>query len=542
MEETGAKIILPEKYYHTYFSHLLDFVELHSQSLLDKEELWFIKSYRELGEDAQCLFLRFSNRKGPFFRLDKLSYPEINLQVACEELENKGFISSKLPQTEAVLMLFLKAELLEMFSDKIPNTRIPKAELLEELRQISFLSVLQSNYDVVEVLKQDDFEFLKLLYFGHYKANMSDFVVRDVGHVTLEKLDETQFNPWFKTHDEARALFQISKLTSFIHRALETESATVVFEGINTINFKSFKTYPKAGKKADKLLLELARHLEREKMPKHALTLYRMTNKAPSRERQIRIMDRMGQVDKANKLARKILEKYQNAEELLFAKDFLARPNIRINRSTTALIEKADFITIEFDPSAKVETQAIHHFTEQGYSGIHGENFFWRNLFGLFFWDELYDQSFGNFHNPLQRVSSDLQEPDFYYRRKELIQEKIENHMNPEAFLRKISEVYRQKAGLANPFVYWYDDFIPIINDVIGLMEVPAILEVLREMSKNLIDNVKGFPDILIWKEGEYHFFEIKSPNDHLSPQQLFWIQFMQAQGIQAEVLRLRYR
>ena len=61
-------------------------------------------------------------------------------------------------------------------------------------------------------------------------------------------------------------------------------------------------------------------------------------------------------------------------------------------------------------------------------------------------------------------------------------------------------------------------------------------------MSKNLKDNSTGFPDLFIWKGNTYHLYEIKSTNDHLSSQQLFWLNFMQSLGIKAKIIRVNYK
>jgi hypothetical protein len=61
-------------------------------------------------------------------------------------------------------------------------------------------------------------------------------------------------------------------------------------------------------------------------------------------------------------------------------------------------------------------------------------------------------------------------------------------------------------------------------------------------MSKNLKDNSTGFPDLFVWKDKTYHLYEIKSPNDHLSSQQLFWLNFMQSLGIHAKIIRVHHK
>lgn len=59
---------LPPKYYHTNFEYLLSFVKDKYKNLLITSEWQFLRKYYSLPNDAQCLFIRFTNRKGLFFK------------------------------------------------------------------------------------------------------------------------------------------------------------------------------------------------------------------------------------------------------------------------------------------------------------------------------------------------------------------------------------------------------------------------------------------------------------------------------------------
>ena len=74
-------------------------------------------------------------------------------------------------------------------------------------------------------------------------------------------------------------------------------------------------------------------------------------------------------------------------------------------------------------------------------------------------------------------------------------------------------------------------------NQLVLQLPFAALKNILIEMSKNLKDHASGFPDLFIWKKDEYHLYEIKSPNDHLSSQQFFWLNFMQSNGIHISTL-----
>ena len=91
----AEQVILPPKYYLDYFWFLLEFVQRLYGHILDESELNFIKNFEVLSEDAQCLFVRMSNRRGSFFRTQKLSYAEIeDIVAALYELTDSQLIEN----------------------------------------------------------------------------------------------------------------------------------------------------------------------------------------------------------------------------------------------------------------------------------------------------------------------------------------------------------------------------------------------------------------------------------------------------------------
>ncbi len=544
MPQTSDKIILPQKYYLDYFRYLLTFVEAHYGQVLGTPEHDFISAFRQLSEPAQLLFVRFSNRKGPLYRLSKIQYEEIpDPETAANELEAGAFISEQIPNVYEAFNLFTRNELWSHFSDRLKDLKqAKKIEWIEYLigDEVSYLE-LPAKDRIVEVQKRRDFEFLKLLFFGTYKAQMTEFVIRDIGNVRLEKLDESRFSAWCQSREEALAFFEVSELKSLISKAMKVFPALEIQETLTDVNWQEFGRHPHASRAMGKLCITFGQQLEREGANDLALHYYGLTNMPPARERRVRILDKQGHLEPATQLAIEMLESYQNATERIFAKDFLSRPKVRINRSMTARLSDAPLVTLQArQHEDRVERLAIQHFVQQGFEGLHAENFIWRNLFGLIFWEELFDQSRDSFHHPLQRIPADIYESFFEKRATSLIS--IMDRLKTRKLLKnKIRKLLLEKRGVANPFVYWYEDMsthLELVLDFLGPRQLGAVL---LEMAKNPKDNTKGFPDLFIWNELDYHFYEIKSPNDHLSAQQLFWIEFMQDQGIKADILRVEY-
>jgi hypothetical protein len=541
MAEKAQPIILPEKYYHTYFCEVLEFVQSHSGHLLDDPDVTFLTDFNSLAEDSQCLFVRLSNRKGPYYRSDKLDYAEIkSTKAAITELVSFGFVTHEISNDPLLYKLFTKSELANFFQEHNLK-QLSKDEILLTLYETDCHQQLLEAHEVIKIDRQDEVEFFKFLFFGRYKQQMTEFVIRDVGHIRLESLDKNKFTPWFDSRKEALAAYELSKLLSFSRSALRSIESISIHLAFETIPWDQYLISPKTQHIGDKLFLLIGRQLERENKEREALIYYSLAKKHPARERQIRLLDKLGEVQQAKDLADDIISDHWNASEYLFAKDFLNRPKIRINRSTTSKMMEADSIVITFDPNMNVEAQALAYFERKGYEGVHGENHIWKSLFGLIFWDELFDQSHGDYHHPLQRGASDLYTNSFFEKRADQLTRKLNTLKSSKKIKNRIRTTFTKKKGLANPMVYWYDELVEHLDQLMTHLPLEGVKTILLEMSKNLKDNATGFPDLFIWNTNNYHLYEVKSPNDHLSSQQLFWLNFMQDHDIKAEILKLKF-
>jgi hypothetical protein len=252
-------------------------------------------------------------------------------------------------------------------------------------------------------------------------------------------------------------------------------------------------------------------------------------------------LEKINRQEEAIELAKEIIDDPFNASELIFATDYLNRSGVRINRSMTARLKSAPSISIVKDPEIRVEEAVIHYFEEKGWQGFHTENFLWRGVFGLVFWEEIFDESHGSFHHPLQRQPSDLNDPKFFELREPLFHDKLKVFKTKAKLKQHLLNIYNSKDGIANRFVTWHESLFPAIEILVSKVPLNGLKKVLIEMSKNMKENSAGFPDLFIWNEKKYHFYEVKSPNDHLSAQQLFWLDFLNKSKIKVDVLRVKY-
>lgn len=558
MKSNSPVIELPPKYYLTYFGYMLDFVQKMYFAILSEKEREFLDAFERLSEDAQCLFVRFSNRRRSFFRLHLLDYKEINdLPEALNELLDLGFIEAlsdaHSPRTDEVIDLFTKPDLLALVAllkpEVMPVKSIKKPDLVRWLRyeysSFDLFNAISDTEPVVRVGYEVEVMMMKFLFFGNRYDDMTEFVVRDLGHVRFQSFEEEKLTQKFATRKDAEDTLMVS-LTSELFAVLKDSiPSDEVFDWfMNWQGGIAGGLSPVASPSYIRLILKVGGWLERVKLPAQALTVYQATEQAPSRERRVRLLQRMGAMEEAVALCQEIVSDPQNADERFFGLDFLAKlsggkkKNVR---STTHALNTAESIDIAVDFRHRVEIGALAYYRDHGYEAFFSENEPWRAIFGLVFWDIIYDTNVQAIHHPLQRVPSDFFLPDFYVKRRAMLLERLAHLDDRQKMKLAIEATYTAKFGVSNVLVNWYDQLLASVLVIIELVPSDHIRAVLLEMASNLRENIRGFPDLFIWKDDEYYFIEIKSPTDHLSSQQLHWQHFFKDRGIHSKIVRVKW-
>jgi VRR-NUC domain len=564
------KIELPPKYYLTYFQYLIDFVKKKYQHILNETEQQFLSDFEALTEDEKCLFIRFCNRTGSFFRTEKLKYVEIeNIPESLNGLIDKGFVEplseNHLTEAADVLDIFSKSELIEL--SKMLNletrgkTSLKKEEVLDWLLAVGnwedMIYLLNSEdyanihglpHSLVRVLKETEVQMLKFLFFGSRHGDMTEFVTRDLGFQSYEKFDEDKMVAYFQTRQEVEDKLKVSLAREDFYLMQQADieildiynwfmdwTATHRKE-LSEIAIPTYGTFS----------LRVALYLEKKKALDEALTIFRLTEESPSRERQVRILDKQKNREEAKALCELILAEPQNATEQFFAEDYLNRLEAillkkKSKKAVTQQLHNSDSITISALWKRQVEYGVIDYYQERGMKAEFTENHLWRSLFGLLFWDIIFDTDSLAIHHPLQRSPSDLFKPTFFEKRKEKMEERLKMLEDEDATTVYMNRIFFEKFGLTNPLVEWYGGLFPLILTLLERLSPEQITLITLEMAKNLRQNLRGFPDLFMWGDGEYSFIEVKSPTDSLSNQQLFWLRFFESINVRSKVLRVEW-
>lgn len=553
------KVLLTPRYYLDNFQYVLDFVKRLYGGLLNEAEWGFVRRFETLSLDAQCLYVRISNRKGLFFRVNKLHYREItDLPAAVGELLLAGFIE-RLSTHHAImgndaLGVFTKPELLELLPlepEEVRSLQKEKKEgvvryALDELNFAEVVTSLTTRETVVRMNFEAEGMMVKYLFFGNRGGSMTDFVVRDLGMVNFERYDESKMTARFRTRKEVEDKLLIS-LTNEEFYDLKTAEAPA--DDIYNWFLNWNETRPELTEIAipgyQKLVCRVGAFLERQKLSEQALAVYELSDRVPARERRVRLLFKNGAVDEALALCDEMAVQPLNAEERYFAHDFRekilsAGAKKKARKATTRFLSDAESVDIPVAYRHHVEAGVMNHFLEQGYDAAFTENYPWRGLFGLVFWDIIYDANVSAIHHPLQRAPSDFYLPDFYLKREDLLKKRLTDLATKDDWRRHTGRMFNAKYGITNVLVDWSDELLGLVHRMIELLDLAQLRLILLEMARNVREHTRGFPDLLIWNErGEYDFVEVKSPTDHLGPQQLHWLEFFQTIGVRGKVMRV---
>ena len=535
-------------YYLDHFRQVLEAVKRRYGVLLDPAEHGHIGRIEALNEPAQMLYARLVNRKGPCFRLDRLSYPEIpDLERAVAALLAQGLLVPCDADLGATLWprlygCFTLAELRASLVEHRPPRPDRKGDLLAWLASwdgsAAWRGALLARHPVLRLPEHDPWPFLRFLFFGALRDNLSDFVTRELGYVVTESVEPDKLRAQFETRQAATDAYRMACLYAAFRDLRDTQPA------LDTLRWWQAQAIDRAALAAatttfDRLVDRLGRRLERAGAVAEAIGLYATSPAAPARERQARLLLKDGRRDEAIELLETMATDTGDTEEAYVARQILARVAKTARRSEARQYQQSSPHIVIAAAGQSVEAATLGHYRRAGWDGVHSENWLWNAIFGLLLWDIIYDPDLGGFHSPLQFAPADLYEPGFYDRRRPQIEHRLALLRDPAESFAVMAKHHDEKAGLANPFVSWHGDLLALIRIASDRLPSAGLSAVLRRFAQDIKRRSRGFPDLFLWSATEYRFVEVKSENDQLSAAQYQWLRFLGEAGIAVSLDRV---
>lgn len=517
------KIDLPPKYYLDHFREFRSTLEKQYGQFFDDHHIEFLKEFDSLSEDGQCLYLRLMNRRGRFFFADTLQYQEItSFEDAARELREKNFIKDLAEHDwNEFLSILPKAKLVELAGvHAIPFKKSwPREKFSQELSLIPFTPFR----DVVVQEKREELSYLLFLFFGKIQSNLSLYTLRDLG-VRKTSKQKSIFISRFQNRDEALSHYFYARLAENIGLAPPID------EWPEALNRDSFDL-------REKILLAISEERKAVDDIDGCIDILSHCVAHPGREKRIRLLYMQDRKDEALKVLNEILDHPFSDVEYLFAEDYLAR---KYNKERQSILTKTlrDSRKVKIDESyfRHPEMGVIDSLKEVGIESYHVENYLWNALFGLLFWEELFQSEKTALYNEFERRPKDLDSIRFYELHEKEIHEKLQL-LNGEYIQQKIIE----KQDTPNGVFGWHEKLQDELTLFLSKANPDSVKEMLIYLAKDFNKRNSGFPDLVSYSAEGVKFFEIKAEGDSLKQLQLLQILALKKAGFEVEILQVEY-
>ena len=533
---------LPVYYYHDHFVEMLAFVRATYGSILTDEHEAFVTRFQHLSKDAQCLLIRMVNRRGTIFNRSLFRYAEISdLERAVDDLLACGQARFLRDEDYSAFVACLPKDVLLSGAKAAGRTDVrvswPKAKLADYfLAQVPF-EVAAEHCGAAKFIALDDIrplEFLLYLYFGKTENDLKNFALRDLGIMRTNKA--TSFKARFTDGDEARACFHYSRLLD----RLEVKSLSIYQDAVTDIFGGPGCPSDYAADLRSRAAWQVGQFFEKLGETDLARQLYRAGSSPECNERLVRLLYGAGDKEDAEDLLRRMIDDPASDGEFVFATDFYARKfGGRRTGSCTDLLRAGVTLTVDDVYRGNPEAGVAGVMRRRGYRVFFAENTLWHSLFGLLFWDELFESEL--LHSSFDWVPHCLKDRSFARRFAAQIDDKLDAVRSGSALnllLRPIAANW----GRPNGIFAWDHVDVDALRLLLSGTSGEGIATIVRSLCQNFRDMRDGFPDLMLEKDGTVSFMEIKAEGDVIRRNQLTRLKQLGNAGIRAEIGRVDYR
>ncbi|KAG5252096.1 fanconi-associated nuclease [Salix suchowensis] len=565
--------------YQQNFWVLIQEVLKSNPHLFTNDEKIFLESFISLPDDSQRLFVRLYTRKGPWFRLSSISYPEVSdSRQAIKDLSAMGYMCSfkgvdELEENdmEQILNLLTVSELREIASMSKNGTRVTRKQ---DLIASVFSSYEDGNRNCIKISSKADSLIWRTEYPAYHCiiseqifSARSDLIAyeeaTEVAQMMDESLDENKSESVLRcikiadsrmSHTEATHTSASELVTAFFSCfSASWVYSKVVFLGVSFLSESGVLfRYKDAIKLLKRLLLNftcdgrrgnwtlrLSIDLEHMGCPNESLLvaedgLLDPWVRAGSRMALQRRVLRLGKPPRRWKapsfsscIKRKIREVH-----------IQGRP-LNCEAGTKSRFYGED------GAQCGVEQLALQYYAGEGggWQGVHTESGIWLTIFALLMWDVIFSDLPNVFHNKFQTAPLDLETDSFYPARKSLIESQLQKIYDGMAEMILITS-WDLHSGTACRGVNWDRHSLPELRAAVTCVGGPCLASLCRHLAQDYRSWSSGMPDLLLWRfhgecEGEAKLVEVKGPRDCLSEQQRAWLLLLMDCGFNTEVCKV---
>jgi tetratricopeptide (TPR) repeat protein len=538
--------LLPHLYYLRNFRTALRWLSDRYGDLLAPVENDFILSFDSLPWQSQALLVRLIMRKGPFFRSSRICYGDIgDIAYAARFLIELGWIDAHpLLSQETLLGLITVSEAKALFPD------LPKTCTKAQLRQMVVSSLAEPR--TFEEWRCDVSEGifllsiapictrLRLLFFGNFSQDWSEFVLADLGIFKYETVPLSNESRAFGSRIDIEVFFSLYECRCQLDRE-NTDLDEVLAQLPSRIELDWLEA------RRAELMFCIAREYERSGKLESALELYGECRYPGARLRAIRTLENLSRYEEAQARAEAAIAAPESEEE----SQRLPRVMRRLARHTRTLPP----VAVHFAPPPRLDLivpapmsgQAVEMVVSRLLATEHApvyyvENTLIKALFGLHFWDAIFAPVSGAFFHPFHTGPADLYSRGFFEKRAALFEQGFERLDNAD-YVPEIKNMFRAKQDIQSPFVSWRNLSLGLLNTALECIPALHLRLYFTRLLSNLQENRNGLPDLVqFWpREKSYRMIEVKGPGDRLQDNQLRWAQFCLEHQMPVVVCHVRW-
>jgi DNA polymerase-3 subunit epsilon len=540
---------LPEKYYLDHFNEFVDFIIQQCTHLLDDEHQKFVKSYQQLGHDTQCMFVRVVNRQGRFITLNKMTYQEINdcpSQLLALERGNilvklsSDHIKAWLQQLTKIQLL----EILEQYAVSGVKKSASKQVLLDQvIHSCTNTQCLSS--DIAQQFRVKNFEsrlaYLLFLFFGDTSSGLDKFSMRDLGVLKTRK-NIPKPTARFDNLEQAQSVFYYSyKLGQLNCNDLDVQKYAL--SNLSTLKHPEPAINCAQSKQLkDEFFYLLGKQLLPE-YPLLALEYLCASTHHKAQEKWLRELYKLGEKDRVKTELENIIDNSLDDTLLLFAEDFYERKfhQVKVSKLTQKLRNDSYKLVIDEIHKDQVEKGVKYYYQNLGATALRTENRLFNALFGLTFWQELFNQQVDSIATEFDRRPKVVKENTIYEMLAEAIEQRLLMFSKPQNAIAYLTKIAAQYYGQPNGMFRWNTQIIQIISIFLNAAPSESVVVHLRAMAQNYHGLNDGYPDLMIIENGELRFEEVKAPGDSIRPNQYVSMNALQYAGFDVRICRVKW-
>ncbi len=543
---------LPDPFYYlNNFQMVMSSLGERYSELLSSEERQFMTHFGALSQASRALLVRMVMRQGVFFRASRLNYPEIGeTSAAVVPLVEKGWVD-EMPIMDVVQLqqLLTKAELLDCFALSREYRKLKKPELGAMLRarypeSRPFHAWCKESHDsVYHLIVSPLCERFRLMFFGNFHQDWTDFILADLGVFSYEKVPASLQSPAFRTRAHIDAFARLYLCRQWLGGKSELDE---IMAGIPPplADCEWLEDH------RQKLLFQIARSFERLGNTTSALAVYSTCTHRGARVRRIRLHERAREWEAARDLCLTARQNPESEAERGQLRRLLPRLNRKLGAAYTETFDAPIVPTFEMVVDVPQCDHAVEHTVRdrlaeqaEAHCTVHYvENGLVNSLFGLLCWKAIFAPIPGAFFHDFQYGPADLASRRFYARRLGHFAECFVQ-LESEQYKATIRQHYVEKSGIQCPFITWGLLGERLLDCALTCFPAQHLRLWFDWIVRDIQENRAGFPDLVqFWpQERRYRMIEVKGPGDQLRDNQRRLLQFCTAHNMPVSVCHVRW-